>query len=109
MAKERSSNPFHQHHPEALASTLTVALELGDVAVEPGGTVRTTLDAIGAMSLLAQTSRLASGTGKTTALAMLVNRVDDPVDARITTDGLVGWVHHDDLEILVGGVLVDPV
>jgi hypothetical protein len=40
---------------------------------------------------------------------MLVNGVDNPADARITTDGLVLRVDEDNLEILVGGVLVDPV
>ena len=38
-----------------------------------------------------------------------MDRVDDPVDARITTDGLVLGVHEDDLVVLVGGILVDPV
>lgn len=40
---------------------------------------------------------------------MLVNWLDDPVDARITTDRLVLRVDKDDFEVLVGGVLVDPV
>ena len=35
--------------------------------------------------------------------------VADPVDAGITADGLVLGVDEDDLEVLVGGVLVDPV
>ena len=35
--------------------------------------------------------------------------VDDPVDAGILADGLVLGVNEDDLEVLVGGVLVDPV
>jgi hypothetical protein len=39
----------------------------------------------------------------------LVNGVADPVDAGITADGLVLGVNEDDLEVLVGGVLVDPV
>ena len=39
----------------------------------------------------------------------LVNRVDDPVDSRITTNGLVLWVNEDDFEVLVGRILVDPV
>jgi hypothetical protein len=40
---------------------------------------------------------------------VLVDRLDDPVDAGITTDGLVLRVDEDDFEILVGAVLVDPV
>jgi hypothetical protein len=38
-----------------------------------------------------------------------VDGVADPVDAGITADGLVLGVNTDDLEVLVGGVLVDPV
>ena len=38
-----------------------------------------------------------------------MNRVDDPVDTSILADGLVLRVNEDDFEVLVGGVLVDPV
>jgi len=38
-----------------------------------------------------------------------VDRVDDPIDARVAADGLVVGVNKDDLVVLVGGVLVDPV
>lgn len=38
-----------------------------------------------------------------------MNGVTDPVDAGITTDGLVLGVDKDDLVVLVGRVLVDPV
>jgi hypothetical protein len=38
-----------------------------------------------------------------------VNGGADPVDAGITADGLVLGVDTDNLEVLVGGVLVDPV
>ena len=109
MAKERSSNPFHQHHPEALASTLTVALELGDVAVEPGGAVGAALDAVGAVSLLAEAAGLAAGGGEAAALAVLVDGVDDPVDAGVVADLGVAGIDEDDLVVLHGGVLVDPV
>ena len=58
---------------------------------------------------LAQSTRLLAGSRKTTRLTVLVNGVDDPVDPSITADGLVLWVNEDDLEVLVGRVLVDPV
>ena len=58
---------------------------------------------------LAQTARLLASSSETPGFAMLMNGVDDPADARITTDGLVLRVDEDNLEILVGGVLVDPV
>jgi hypothetical protein len=38
-----------------------------------------------------------------------VDGVADPVDAGVTANGLVLGVNTDDLEVLVGGVLVDPV
>ena len=40
---------------------------------------------------------------------MLLDGVDDPVDAWVTADGLVLWVNEDDLVVFVGAVLVDPV
>lgn len=38
-----------------------------------------------------------------------MDRVDDPVDARILADGLVLGVDEDDFVVFVGGILVDPV
>jgi hypothetical protein len=38
-----------------------------------------------------------------------VNRVDDPADSGVTADSLVAGVHEDDFEVLVRGILVDPV
>ena len=58
---------------------------------------------------LAQTTALLAGGGKATGLAVLVDGVDDPVDAGIAADGLVLGVDEDDLVVLVGRVLVDPV
>ena len=60
------------------------------------------------MATVDTTGLLASG-GKTTSLTVLVHRVDDPVDAGITADGLVLGVDEDNLVVLVGAVLVDPV
>jgi len=40
---------------------------------------------------------------------VLVNRVDNPADARITTDRLVLGVDENDFKVLVGRILVDPV
>ena len=39
----------------------------------------------------------------------LVDRLDNPIDARITTDGFVLGVNENNLEVLVCRVLVDPV
>ena len=55
------------------------------------------------------TTGLLAGGGETASLTVLVHGVDDPVDAGITADGLVLGVDEDDLVVLVGAVLVDPV
>ncbi len=58
---------------------------------------------------LAQSTRLLAGSSEATRLAVFVNWLNDPVDAGITTDGLVLGIDEYDLEVLVGRVLVDPV
>ena len=58
---------------------------------------------------LAQTTRLLASSGETSRFAVLVDGVDDPVDASIAADGLVLRVNENNLEVLVGRVLVDPV
>jgi len=58
---------------------------------------------------LAQTTGLLASCGKSTGFTVLVDGVDDPVDTSIAADGLVLRVDEDDLEVLVCGVLVDPV
>ena len=58
---------------------------------------------------LVETTRALAGGSETTRLAVLVDGVDDPVDAGIDADGLVLGVNEDDLVVLVGRVLVDPV
>jgi hypothetical protein len=57
----------------------------------------------------AETTRLLASGGETTALAVLVDRLDDPVDTGIAADGLVLGVDEDDFVVLVRRVLVDPV
>lgn len=61
------------------------------------------------MSTLAETSGLASCRGESTALTVLVYRVTDPVDTRIVTDLGVGRIDKDDLIVLHGSILVNPV
>ena len=60
------------------------------------------------MSTAETTALLARGS-ESTALAVLVDGLDDPVDARVAADGLVLGVDADDLVVLVRRVLVDPV
>ena len=90
-----------------LSTSLAVAPEREGVLLLPG------LSAAGAgvvvLVALVDTTGLLAGGGETTSLAVLVDGVDDPVDAGIAADGLVLGVDQDDLVVLVGRVLVDPV
>lgn len=61
------------------------------------------------MPLALNSTTLAASGGEAAALTVLVDVVDDPVDARVPGDGLVLRVDEDDLEPLVNAVLVDPV
>lgn len=48
------------------------------------------------------TSGLLASRGEPSVLSVLVHRVDDPVVSWISSDGNMGWVHKDDLVVLVG-------
>jgi len=61
------------------------------------------------VSRLPESAGLTSGGGESAHLAVLVNGVDDPVDPGVVADLGVGRVSEDDLVVLHGGVLVDPV
>ena len=86
-----------------------VTAELEGVAALPGGTHGTTDALVGAVALGVESTVLAASGSEAAVLAVLVHGVADPVDAGVVADLGVGGVHHDDLEVLVGGVLVDPV
>ena len=79
-----------------------------DVSVSPLGSLGGS-DAVGPVTLLSEASVLLAGRGETAELAFVVFFGHDPVDAWVLLDGLVGWVDHDDLEELVGGILTYPV
>ena len=51
---------------------------------------------------LPETSALLASGCETSALAVLVHGLDDPVDAGVLADDLVLRVNEDDLEVLVG-------
>jgi hypothetical protein len=87
---------------------LTVAAEVEAVVALPGGTTAATLGLVVQVAL-AVAAVLAAGSGQAAELAVLVDGLADPVDARIAADGLVGGVHKDDLVELVGRVLGNPV
>ena len=58
---------------------------------------------------LVDTSGLLTSGCQASGLTVLVNRVADPVVVRVSSNSLVEWADQDDLVVLVGGVLVDPV
>lgn len=89
------------------ARHLSVAPERQGVVALPGVTAATA-GVVVAVALVETSALLASG-GETALLAVLVDGVDDPVDAGVAADGLVLGVDEDDLVVLVGAVLVDPV
>lgn len=64
---------------------------------------------LGVAVALVEAARLPSGGREAAGLAVLVHGVDDPADARVAADRLVLGIDEDDLVVLVGRVLVDPV
>ena len=85
--------------------SLTVALEGQRVVLLPGGAPGAAVLVAG-VALDVEAAVGLSGRGEAAELAVLVDRVGDPVDAGIVADGLVHGVDKDDLEVLVGGILV---
>jgi hypothetical protein len=60
------------------------------------------------MTLAMSTVLLANGS-QAASFTVFVDWVNNPVDAGITANGLVGRIDEDDLKVLVGSILVDPV
>jgi hypothetical protein len=96
-----------RHHATPAALHLPVAPEGEGVVPLPG--LPATSGGVVVLVATAKTTALLAGGGKTTGLAVLVDGGDDPVDTGIAADGLVLGVDKDDLVVLVGRVLVDPV
>lgn len=78
------------------------------VLAPPGSTTRST-NGLGVTVSLAKTTRALAGRGQATQFAMLVHVLANPVDLRITGDGVVMNIHQDNLKIFVGSVLSNPV
>ena len=87
---------------------LSVSPQLLSVSVLPGGSDgRSSVGSL--VTLSSETSGFLANGGETTVLSVFVLGGDDPVDAGISSDGLVGRVDKDDLEEFVGSVLTNPV
>lgn len=113
--RSRSHDQTSLMHPLVTTST-TSATSSTRLSVAPQGEGVVSLPGLSAASTglvvavaLVEATRLLAGGGETAALAVLVDGVDDPVDTGILSDGLVLGVDEDDLVVLVGRVLVDPV
>ena len=88
---------------------LTITLETLGIAFEPGRTVGSSFDSVGTVPTLAKTTRFTSSTGKSTAFAVLVHGVHNPVDAGIVANLCVRRIDQDNLIILHSSILVNPV
>ena len=93
--------------PKGTSTHLAVAPERQGVVPLPG--LPPASSGLVVTVTLAKTTALLARSGETAALAVLVDGLDDPVDAGIAADGLVGGIDEDNFVVLVGGVLVDPV
>lgn len=87
---------------------LTISAQVKTVLAAPGGTTRSS-DGLSVTVSLAQAARALASRGESAQLAMLLNRVADPVDLGVAANSVVVWIDANDLEVLVGGILSDPV
>ena len=90
------------------SSFLTLSAERKSVLPDPPGPPGTP-NGLGVVGALANTTRLLASVSQATELPVLVDSITDPVGLGIPSDGRMGDVHHDNLEVLVGRVLSNPV
>ena len=88
-----------------------LAVSAHDLGVSslPRCSTRSTNGSIGSVSWSSKTSVLSTGWGKSTSLSVLVDRVADPVNTRIVADSSVLRIDQDHFEVLVGGILINPI
>jgi len=87
---------------------MAVASEREGVLAQPGGATGASLGGGVAMAFAQSTRRLA-GSSLATKLAMFLLSFADPLNPRITANGSVGGVDHDDFVVLVSGIFAHPV
>lgn len=91
-----------------LSNDLSITAERERIVSFPCSTFgRTSL--VVQMAPSSETPVLLSSWCKSTKLPVLVNSITDPVDSRIISNYSVCLVDQDHFEILVGGVLINPV
>ena len=111
--------PLNKHSPALIMrlhlphlshiSRLSVSAEREGVAALPAGSPGSTNALVGTVALLGHTTGMTTNRGQTTALAVLHHGVHNPVDGRVVADGVVSRIDQNDLEVLVGGILIHPV
>jgi len=87
---------------------LSLSSESKGVSSLPGG-VRGATDGVGVLVTLADTSGVLASGGEASHFPVLVDALGDPLRLGVVADGVVVGVDEDDLEVLVGGVLTNPV
>lgn len=92
-----------------MSGNLTITTHALRVATLPGRSVGAADDVVGTVTTHSQAAVLLPRGSESSALAVLVHGLADPVDARVIADRDVIGVHQNDLEVFVGGVLVHPV
>jgi hypothetical protein len=85
---------------------LTVSAERNLVPALPGGGSGSSNGLVEPVSL-SKRSGLSSSRGETPHFSVLVDGVDDPVNAGIISDDLVGRIDKNDLVVFVGGILIN--
>ncbi len=105
-ARNAHRRPFRTTLPSS-ATALSVPPQRQSVLQLP--CVASALLGVVVAMALVQPSALLAGGRQTTHLTMLVDWVDDPVDACVAADSLVLRIDEDDFVVLVGAVLIDPV
>merc|ERR1719468_954871 len=101
------SSAYRSSPPSNLVA-VTLARQLEGVLADPSGAAGASLGLVETLAV-AKTSMLLTGRGETSAVTPLVGRITYPVHTRIISDLVLGYINQDDLEILVGGVLGNPV
>lgn len=102
MNAARNPATVSRSAPSTRTSTMRLAISPVALGVETLPGLSPASSGLVVTMALVETSALLAGGGEATELAMLVYRVDNPVDAGIAADGLVLGVNEDDFEILVG-------
>jgi len=87
---------------------LSVSFERESVSSDTRGVLGGS-DEYVARAFAGETSVLSAGGGESSQLAVLEDRLSDPVDARIISDGSVERIHQDDFIVFVARILIDPI